>query len=246
MSFGSVKLVHNDGTMHHLGIDSSMVAKKVILTPDPLEIPFYAALLDGAEKVGEYREYVTYTGSYQGVPVSVMSCGFGCMPMAIAVEELNHLGVEEMIKIAPCPALQPETKVGSYLAASGAVRGEGASREYIDVSYPAVANMELLARLLKVGIKEVGLFRSHDCVSLETPWAAGGKERLKRWEELGIEALDSETSSMFVIASILKCRAASLALISENYATGEKLDDLTEGKKELFRLAVEALCHAAD
>lgn len=246
MSFGSVKLVHNDGTMHHLGIDESMVAKKVILTPDPLEIPFYAALLNDVKKVGEYREYVTYTGSYKGTPVSVMSCGFGCMPMAIAVEELHHLGVEEIIKIAPCPALQPETSLGSFMAASGAVRGEGASREYIDISYPAVADMELLSRLLKVGVKQVGLFRSHDCQSLETPWADGGKERLERWARLGVEALDGETSSMLVVSSILKCRAASLALICENYITGEKLADLTEGKKELFRLAVEALCYAAD
>ena len=246
MSFGSVKLVHNDGTMHHLGIDESMVAKKVILTPDPLEIPFYAALLDDARKVGEYREYVTYTGSYKGEAVSVMSCGYGCMPMAIAVEELNHLGVEEVIKIAPCPALQPETKIGSLLAASGAVRGEGASREYIDISYPAVADMNLLSRILKTGATEVGLFRSHDCASLETPWTDSGKERLSYWSKLGVEALDGETSSMFVVAGILKLRAASLALICENYATGEKMEDLTEAKKELFRLAAEALCYAAD
>ena len=93
MSFGSVKLVHNDGTMHHLGIDETMVAKHVILTPDPLAVPFYAGLMDDAKKVGEYREYVTYTGTVNGQPLSVMSCGFGCMPMAIAVEELNHLGV---------------------------------------------------------------------------------------------------------------------------------------------------------
>ena len=37
-----------------------------------------------------------------------MSCGFGCMPMAIAVEELHHLGAESLIKIAACPAIQPE------------------------------------------------------------------------------------------------------------------------------------------
>ena len=78
MSFGSMKLTHADGTMHHLGIDETMVAKRVLLTPDPLQVPFYAALMDKAEKVGEYREYVTYTGTLNGKPLSVMSCGFGC------------------------------------------------------------------------------------------------------------------------------------------------------------------------
>ncbi len=240
MSFGSVKLTHNDGTMHHLGIDETMIAKKVILTPDPLQIPFYASLLDEAEKVGEYREYITYTGRLRGEPLSVMSCGFGCMPMAIAVEELNHLGVEELLKIDCCPALRPETAVGTLLAASGAVRGEGATREYIDISYPAVADPALLGRLLDGGV-EAGLFRSHDCTSLETPWAVGGKERLARWASLGVLALDGETSALYVIASILKLRAASLALICENYRSGERLSDSEEGKRRLFAAAAEAL-----
>ena len=44
MSFGSQKLVHTDGTMHHLGIDA--VTPRVILVPDPQEVPLYAALLE--------------------------------------------------------------------------------------------------------------------------------------------------------------------------------------------------------
>ena len=242
MSFGSVKLVHNDGKMHHLGIDESVVAKKVILTPNPQQIPFYASLLDHAEKVGEYREYVTYTGTYKGVSMSVMSCGFGCMPMAIAVEELNHLGVEEIIKIAACPALQPEIKAGSLLAGSAAVRSEGATREYIDISYPAVSDMALLSRLLKAGAEDAALFRSHDCLSLDTPWSFGGKERMQYWQGLGVSVVDGETSAMFVIAAILKMRAASLALISENYANGEKADVTDSNLEKLFRTAAEALC----
>lgn len=241
MSFQSVKLTHNDGTMHHLGIDETMVAPKVIITPDPLQIPFYASLLENAEKTGEYREYVTYTGTYKGEPMSVMSCGYGCMPVAIAVEELNHLGVKEIVKIDACPAIQPETEVGTLFAASGAIRGEFASREYIDVSYPAVADMDLLSRLLKLGVKQVGIFRSHDCISLETPWAIGGKERIQKWTDLGVDIIDSETSAMFVISSILKVKIASLALVNENYLTGAKYEDLEEGKKKLFLTAADAL-----
>lgn len=241
MSFKSMKLTHNDGTMHHLGIDETMVAPKVIITPDPLQIPFFAELLENAEKVGEYREYVTYTGYYKGEKLSVMSCGTGCMPVAIAVEELNHLGVKEIVKIDCCPAIQPETEVGTFFAASGAVRGEFASREYIDVSYPSVADMDLLGRVLKQGISQVGIFRSHDCVSLETPWSIGGMDRINGWAQLGVDVIDSETSAMFVIATILKVKTASLALIHENYITGQKAEDVTEGKKALFRVAADAL-----
>lgn len=241
MSFGSVKLTHNDGTMHHLGIDETMVTEKVIVTPDPQDIPFYAQFLENAEKKGDYREYITYTGTYKGKPLSVMSCGFGCMPAAIAVEELNHLGVKEIIKIACCPAIQPETKVGSLVAASGAVRGEFASREYIDISYPAVSDMKLLGKLMKAGVRQTELFRSHDCLSLETPQAEGGPQRIAKWAGLGVHVIDSETSAMFVISSILKVRTASLALITENYADGTKLENPDAARKDLFTRAAEAL-----
>ena len=167
MSFGSQKLVHTDGTMHHLGIDA--VTPRVILVPDPQEVPLYAALLEGPVQQGCYREYATWQGTWRGEPLTVMSCGFGCMPMAIAVEELHHLGAESLIKIAACPAIQPELEPGTLLAASGAVRGEGATREYIDPSYPAVADMPLLGALLSCGVPDAGLFRSHDCTSLESP-----------------------------------------------------------------------------
>ena len=92
MSFGSQKLVHTDGTMHHLGIDA--VTPRVILVPDPQEVPLYAVLLEGPVQQGCYREYATWRGIWRGEPLTVMSCGFGCMPMAIAVEELHHLGAE--------------------------------------------------------------------------------------------------------------------------------------------------------
>ncbi len=241
MSYGSVKLVHQNGKMHHLGVDESQIAKSVILTPDPLQVPLFASFMEEAELAGDFREYVSYTGKYKGKPLTVMSCGFGCMPMSIAVEELNHLGAQKVIKIAAAPAIQPEAKTGELFAASGAVRGEGSTREYIDISYPAVANSELLSALIAKGVKNVGLFRSHDCQNLETPYTEEGKNRLAKWQSLGVEVIDGETSAMFVVGSILGVKTASLALITENYATGEKLECSEEDLRKLFETAAEVL-----
>ena len=241
MSYGSVKLTQRDGTMYHLGVAESHIAKKVILVPDPQEVPLYATFLDEAKKMGEHREYVTYTGTFEGQPLTIMSCGFGCMPMAIAVEELNHLGVEEIVKIDFCPAIGEELSPGTLCAASGAVRGEFASREYIDVSYPAAPNMELMGRIFKNGTRRTAIFRSHDVLSLETPYTAAGQERIRYWAGLGVEVIDGETSSMLVIASILKVKAASLAMIRENYTTGEAKSVDEAGRRTLFEAAARGL-----
>ena len=54
MAFSSVKLTQANGGMYHLGITDAQIAKKVILVPDPQQVPLYAAFLDNAEKMGEH------------------------------------------------------------------------------------------------------------------------------------------------------------------------------------------------
>ena len=246
MKWQSVRMTHVDGRMHHLGVDESHIAKNVILTPDPMLVPFYAKFMENAVQMGDYREYVTYTGTYNGKPLTVMSCGFGCMPMAIAVEELNHLGAERVIRIGTNAAIQEEIAPGSICLASAAVRGEGATLEYIDASYPAVADMELLAKLLagNAGSEiRVGIFRSHDVENHETPYVPGGMDRIRYWSSLGVDLLDGETSAMYVISSILGVKTASLSLVTENHLTGEELDEQQKlaGMERIFRAAAEAL-----
>lgn len=246
MAFGSVKMTHVDGTMHHLGVNATHIARNIILVPDPLSVPFYAKLLENAEQKGDYREYVTYTGTFLGKPLTVMSSGFGCMPMAIAVEELNHLDAEKIIKIEACPAIRPELSCGTVCLCKGAVRGEGASREYIDPCYPAVPDMKLLSQLKHACGKDacLSVFRSHDCANHESPYAPGGMERVRYWASLGVDLLDGGTSAMYVISSILKLKTASAAIISENYETGECLtrEQTEDGLKALFFAAATTLC----
>ena len=206
-----------------------------------------AALVGGALSARGVDAVSTTPASPKGIKTNedrvayLESYGWQVSADPIAVEELHHLGAESLIKIAACPAIQPELEPGTLLAASGAVRGEGATREYIDPSYPAVADMPLLGALLSCGVPDAGLFRSHDCTSLETPWAPGGPARIARWAELGVSALDGETSALFVLASILGIHAASLAYLAENYATGAAAPMDAQARGRLFTAAAEAL-----
>ena len=244
MKYQSIRMVHADGGMHHLGVKAEDICENVILTPDPMMVEYYASFMDNAVQKGDYREYVTYTGTYKGKPLTVMSCGFGCMPMAIAIEELKHIGGKNVIKIDTNISIQEDIEVGDMTIAKGAVRGEGATREYIDISYPAVANMELLSKSIDENKNiKVCLYRSHDVENLESPYAPNGMERIKKWSDLGVDVVDAETSSMYVVGACLKMNVASMSLIKENYITNKKLDNskLDEKRKELFELAANTL-----
>ena len=244
MKFKSFMMTHVDGRMHHIGIRKEHIAENVIITPDPLMIPFYAKFLENAQMMGDYREYVTYTGSYKGKPLSIMSCGFGCMPVAIAIEELHHLDVKQIIRIGENPAIQPHIEVGELCLASGSVRSEGNSKEYIDISYPAIADMDLLFKLLerKKDLR-VSIFRTHDVEYLDSPYGPDGMERIKKWTNLGVDIFDGETSSMYITSSCIRNKVASLALVHENYLTGEKLDEeaLNAKREEMFKIVADVL-----
>ena len=240
MKYKSVLMTHADGGMHHLGVKKEDIAKNVILTCDPMMVSHYAKFLDNAIKKGDYREYVTYTGTYKGEPLTIMSCGFGCMPVAIAIEELKHLDVENVIKIEENVSISEDIKCGEYICAKAAVRGEGASREYIDISYPAVADMSLLSKLIDLNCN-IGLFRSHDVENLESPYAPDGMDRINKWSKLGVDVLDGECSSMYIVGACLKVKCAYVSLIKENYVTGEKIVVSDIQREKLFKLAADTL-----
>jgi uridine phosphorylase len=246
MPYDSLKMTHVDGKMHHLGVDETSVTQRVILTPDPQDAHMLSEVLENPVLEGDYREYVTYSGTVSGEKITLMSCGFGCMPMAIAVEELKHLHVTEIVKIASCAAISEEISPGEVRACKGAVRGEGVTREYIDLCYPAFPDMELLSAFVHDG-KEPVFFRSHDCLKHESPYAPNGMERIKMWADMGVKVIDGETSALYVLGAILRLKTASMAVINENYVTGQSLtrEERDRALKELFSNVCNVLIRRA-
>lgn len=239
-NFSSGKLTHPDGRMHHLGINESEITKSCILTSNLERVKIIANTFDTAEKTGEHREYITYKGEKYGIPMSVMSIGMGCMPTAIAVEELKHIGCTNMIKVGTCSAIQSGIKPGTIIIARGAVRGEGATVEYLNYQYPAVSDLDILLALeesaKEVGEKPVvGIVRTHDAIYLEARFGHDGvQERIKPWSDLGVIAVENETASLFTIASIIGSRAGCILLVVDNLIDNTVMDFESDYEKRML------------
>ncbi|MCB5942386.1 hypothetical protein LJB68_12630 [bacterium 210820-DFI.6.52] len=248
MPFASKKLMDERGKIHHLGLGVGEVAPSVILTAEMEQVPVIAGLLEGAVETGRNREYLTYTGTAGGVPVSVMSTGNGCMPMAIAAEELFHLGCTALLKVGVGFALQPDCAPGALLTATASVRGEGTVREYVGPEYPAVSDPELWEEILAAAGERgerlrSGIFRSHDAYYLESPFAPDGGERADRWRALGVELIEHETSALFVLGTILGMRTGALYVAKGNLSGGDALSPAQlEGRLHTcYEIAVRAI-----
>lgn len=228
--FDSIPQYEDDYKVHHLGINSSQIGEGVILTSNIERAALIAGTFDDSENVGEHREYTTYTGKKHGVRMSAMSIGNGCMPTAIAVEELRHIGCRRMIKVGTCSAIAYDVEPGTIIIPTSACRCEGATLEYVNLQYPAITDYDTFfaladaAKEMDVKVK-TGIIRTHDALFLESRFAHEGMEaRIAPWRELGVLAVDNEVATMLTIASILGSQAGSVLVAVDNLSSGRTID----------------------
>ena len=228
--FDSLPQFEKDNKVHHLGINKDQIGEGCILTSNLERVELIKDTFDSAERQAFHREYISYTGECNGVRMSCMSIGNGCMPTAIAVEELRHIGCRRMIKVGSCYAIDPEIKPGTIFVPMGACRCEGATVEYVNLQYPAICDLDCFFALLKsaeeLGLEvKTGIVRTHDGLFLESPFAHGDvKERIEPWQKVGVACVDNECAAMYTIASILQLQAGCVYVVTDNLATGEAMD----------------------
>lgn len=136
-----MKYSEREDKQYHIQVGKGDVGRYVILPGDPKRCAKIAQYLDDAKLMADSREFVTYTGSLDGVPVSVTSTGIGGPSAAIALEELVKSGADTFVRVGTCGGIQAEVRSGDLVIATGAVRMEGTSREYAPIEYPAVADI---------------------------------------------------------------------------------------------------------
>src|SRR5690625_189847 len=135
----SLVRLNPEETLPILQVRVADLAPRVLVAGDPARVTRIAEQLDQARQVGSNREYVSYTGKYQGELVSVVSHGVGSAGAAAAFEELCRAGVERIIRVGTAGGLKPEVIDGDMVVATAAVRADGLSARLGPIEYPAVA-----------------------------------------------------------------------------------------------------------
>ena len=236
---------------YHIGLAKGEVGEYVLVPGDPGRTPAIAKYLDGAREVAFNREYRTFTGSLLGVPVSAISSGMGGPSVAIAVEELNELGVHTFLRVGTCGAAQPEIKIGDLVIAIGSVRSEGTPNGYVPPEYPAIASIDMVNALIAASKAaaapyHVGVIRSVDALYSDLmpdrmPRPKQLHEELDMWSRAGVLSNDMETSTLFVVARLRKLRAGTINLCVDELGAGEIHHLDPSYMDRMLRVAVDAL-----
>ncbi len=225
----------------HIMCTTKDVAKYVLLPGDPRRVEIIASFLDDSRKVADYRGFITYSGSKDGVGISVCSTGIGCPSAAIVVEELSRIGAEIFIRVGTTGALQEYVQMGDVVIASAAVRADGASRICVPLEFPAVADFEVCSALREAARKRER--KTHFGVVLSTDAFYGNLENLKCWSKVGVLCVEMESSVIFTIAALKKLKAGSILAVDGNPLLGVGKGEFEPGehKGELDDRVVSAI-----
>ena len=139
----------SSGRQYHIGLKEGELAENILLCGDPARVEKVAAYFDEKSKPITHREYVTVTGTYKGVPLSVMATGIGCDNTEIALIEISQiLKKATIIRIGSCSALKEHVELGEVIISTGAVRLENTTDSYVCPGYPAIAHYEIVSALI--------------------------------------------------------------------------------------------------
>ena len=214
------------GSQYHIGVKPGEVGRYVILPGDPKRCASIAKHFDNAELVADSREYITYTGTIDGVKVSTTSTGIGGPSAAIAMEELVRCGADTLIRVGTCGGLQLDVCGGHLVIATGAIRRGGTSREYAPMEFPAVADLEVTNALSQAAkslgdVHHIGVVQCKDSFygQHEPEKMPVGYELQNKWDawiKCGALASEMESAALFVVASVLRVRAGTVLRVIAN------------------------------
>ena len=238
---------------YHIQVAAGEVGRYVIMPGDPKRCVKIAQYFDDPVLIADNREYITYTGTLDGVKVSVTSTGIGGPSAAIAMEELVRCGADTFLRIGTCGGMQKEVKSGDVVIATGAIRMEGTSREYAPIEFPAVADLEVANALVEAarvkgcpfhtGVVQAkdSFYGQHEPETMPVSYELMNK--WEAWKRLGCLASEMESAALFTVASYLRVRAGACFLVVANQER-EKLgleNPVVHDTDMAIRVAVEAV-----
>ena len=215
-----------NGKQYHIDLREGDVGEYVILPGDPKRCKKIAEYFENARLVADKREYVTYTGFLDGVKVSVTSTGIGGPSAAIALEELVKVGAKYFIRVGTCGGMDINVKGGDIVIPTGAIRMEGTSKEYAPIEFPAVANFDIVTKLVEaakqsgknyhVGVVQCkdSFYGQHSPALMPVNYELINK--WNAWLKLGCLASEMESAALFTVAAYLHVKVGSVFLVIAN------------------------------
>ncbi|MFI5932395.1 purine-nucleoside phosphorylase [Actinoplanes sp. NPDC051494] len=211
----------------HIGAQPGDIAERVLLPGDPMRAKWIAeTFLTDPVCYTQVRGMLGFTGTWQGVRVSVQGSGMGMPSASIYTHELiNEYDVKSVIRIGSCGALAEDLQLGDVIAAIGSATDSNMNRTRFDglVDYAPVADFGLLRTAADVAERRnialrVGPILAADAFYTDRP------DLYDTLADYGVLAVEMESAAIYTIAARYKAKALTILTVSDHIKRGDKMD----------------------
>ena len=208
----------------HINATPADFASTVLMPGDPLRAKFIAeTYLENPRLVNNVRGIHGYTGTYQGVPVSVMASGMGMPSIGIYSYELFiFFDVKTIIRVGSAGALNENIHVRDIVLGMGACTNSAFASQYgLPGTFAPIANYSVLRTCADIA-DEMGL-STHvgNLLSSDTFYADNGAEANAAWAKMGVMAIVMEAAALYMNAARCGKQALAICTVSDHIVTGE-------------------------
>ena len=209
----------------HMNAAPGDFAGTVLMPGDPLRAQYIAdTYLDDVRRVTDVRNMWGFTGSYKGVPVSVMAHGMGIPSASIyCTELLTDYAVKRVIRVGSCGTSHPDVKLRDVIIAMGACTDSNVNRmRFGGYDLAPLATFSLVQNAVRAAEDgnvryHVGNIFSADLFYTPDP---GMFETMARYNVLGVEM---EAAGIFPVAAEHNAECLAICTVSDDIPSGAAL-----------------------
>ncbi len=229
----------------HLSAEPGDFADTVLLPGDPLRARHIAErCFEDVRHVNAVRNALGFTGTYRGMPVSVLGTGMGIPSASIyATELVTQYGVKRLVRVGSCGAVQAELGLRAVILGVGACTDSTVNRvRYGGMDFAATADFGLLRTAAEAAERrgvDVHVGNVHSSDLFYDP----REDLVATMAGMGVLAVEMEAAGIYGVAAERGARALTVLTVSDQLVTGERVsaDDRQHTFDDMVDVALDGL-----
>lgn len=194
---------------------------KYAIVPGPKDrLEVLMKKLENPIKNFSFMEYTMYTGNYEGIKVTGINGGRFSTDTSITTEVMCNAGIQNIIRVGTCGAMDENIKVGDLFIVDEVVRGDGVTPYYVDKEFKTVSDKKLSDLLFEIA-QGMGLTVHRGKAWTTDALLRETREIVEAKRKEGCRAVDMVSSTLLTICQTYNIKACSILAVSDNVITGE-------------------------
>lgn len=190
--------------------------------------------MEGAELTGNSGMFTSYTGTYKGARITVVSGGSGSPEMELILYDfMEYTHAHTFLRVGGSGGIGDEVRPGDVVIASGVVREEAMTKAYIPAGYPAVSHYEVVGAMAEAAAALKAPYHVGVTLSVDSDFVGGGRPGvggyMQPWNieiagiynRAGVLNGDRESAAIVTLSSLFGRRGGSICSVADNLCTGE-------------------------